>query len=237
MPDKASKPATKMVPRNAERSTGSVPIQESYAYGYPTDPYYVVLPPAPYSPYRRRRRCLGYGALAIIVLLILCAGVYFFWPSDPDIQVVRLRLNHISFKTKGKSGSFLPQLFMNISMGMTVRVWNKDYFEVDYDSIRMGIGYRGRPIGVVKSESGQLRYRSTAYVNATLDLDGIEVLHDVLYLLDDISRGELPLDTVTEFDGRIAVLFITLPLEESMSCEIVVDPDHQTIISQDCDVG
>ncbi|KAH9311536.1 hypothetical protein KI387_026571, partial [Taxus chinensis] len=215
----------------------ATPNEAGCAYGYPADPsYYVVLPPAPYDPARRRRGYLGYGALFILAALLISAALYFFWPSQPSIQIARLNLNNISFQTSPQPGSIIPHLFMNISMGMTLKVKNRDYFGLDYDYLKVGIGYRGRTIGWVHSQGGHLAARHAAYVDATLDLDGIEVLNDVFYLLKDIDRGHLPLDTVTEFDGRLGLLFTKISLQEVVSCEVVVNPSKQTIVSQDCDL-
>lgn len=216
-----------------------MPSQEAYTYGYPADTYYVVLPPAPHLHNRRRsRRLLAYAASLVVSLgLFLGAAFYLFWPSQPNIQAIGFRFNNFSFQTASQPGSVVPRLFLNISMGMFLKVHNRDYFSLEYDSLDVGLGYRGRGIGVVNSEGGYLPARRTGYVNSTLDLDGIEVLHDVVYLLEDLVRKELPFDTVVAFNGSVSVLFTKIPLQEVVSCEVVVNPDNQTILSQDCGLG
>lgn len=203
-----------MAPISTARSN-PVPSQETYAYGYPADAYYVVLPPAPHLNNRRRnRRLLAYAAaLAISLGLFLGAAFYFFWPSQPGIQVISVNFNDVNFETASQSGSIVPRLFMNISMDMAVKVSNKDYFSLEYDKLDIGLGYRGRRIGVVESEGGRLPARHTSYVNSTLELDGIEILHDIVYLLEDLVRKELPLDTVVGFNGSVHVLFAKIPLK------------------------
>eukprot|EP01018_Ginkgo_biloba_P016647 Gb_10353 [translate_table: standard] len=185
--------------------------EEPYSYGYPTEPRYVILPPAPHN---RRRHCrvIGYVALALVLFLAACALVYLLWPSNPEIQVVRLKLNHIRVKTK-KSGSILPHVFVDISLGLTVKVKNKDHFGIGYKHVKVGIVYRGEKIGSVWSQSGYVPPRRTAYVDATLDINGIEVLNDVFHILADIARRQLPLRTVTEIEGRIRVLSVNVPLK------------------------
>lgn len=210
--------------------------EEQYTYGYPADPYYVVLPPAPIDPWKRRRQLLGYGSLIICVALLVVAAVYFLWPSQVQIQVARFQLNQFGYNIVPQPGSFVPLLFLNFSMDMMVQVNNRDFYGVDYDSVNVEIGYRGRSIGSVSSENGRLSARQTTYVNATLDLDGAEVVHDVGYLLKDIEKGEVPLDTVTEFDGRIKVWFFNIGLKKAASCGVVVIPSNKTIISQDCEL-
>lgn len=224
-----------MAPASTSRSN-PVPFQEPYSYGYPANAYYVVLPPAPHLHSRRRsRRLLAYAAALVVSLgLFLGAAFYFFWPTQPVIQVIRVNFNTINFQTAPQPGSVVPRLFMNISMDMALKVNNKDYFSLEYDSLDVGLGYRGRRIGVVESEGGRLPARHTAYVNSTLELDGVEILHDSVYLLEDLVRKELPLYTVAEFNGSVRVLLVKVPLKKVVSCEVVVNPDNQTILSQDC---
>lgn len=204
-----------MPPASALRSN-PVAAQEPYAYGYPADPYYVVLPPAPHLSHSRRRRLrlLSYAATLVVCLgLLLGAALYFFWPCQPGIQVVHVHFNNINFQTVPKSGSDVPYMFMNISMATFLKIKNMDYFSMGYDSLHIGLGYRGQTIGVVESESGRVPARHTVYVNSTLELDGIEVLHDVVNLLEDLARKELPLDTVAEFNGRVQLLFAKISLK------------------------
>lgn len=58
-----------------------------------------------------------------------------------------------------------------------------------------------------------MRARGSSYINATLDLDGIEVLHDVFYLLEDLARGSIPFDTVSEVRGKLGLFFFEIPLK------------------------
>jgi len=213
--------------------------REEYAvYGYPAEQCYVILDSAPRPQRRNNGRLLtyaGYGALSIAIILV---AAYFVWPSDPRIEVVRMRLNKIEWRTEKSPGSFLPRVFLDLSMGLTVKVTNRDYLGVYYDHVKVGIAYRGEKIGRVTSErSAYIPPRGTAYVDATLDVHGIQVLADVLYLLEDIARGHIPLQTVTDFDGYIRLFSLKVPLQAIMSCEIVVDTNEQTILRKDCDIG
>lgn len=212
--------------------------EEYTVYGYPTEPCYVILDSAPPPQRRINGRLLtyaGYGALSIIIILV---AAYFVWPSDPRIEVVRMHLNKVEWKTEKSPGSFLPRIFLDLSMGLTVKVTNRDYLGVYYDHVKVGIAYRGEKIGRVTSEkSAYIPPRGTKYVDATLDVHGIQVLTDVIYLLEDIARGHIPLQTVTDFDGHIRLLSLKVPLQAIMSCEIDVDTNEQTILRQDCDIG
>jgi len=213
--------------------------REDYTvYGYPTEPCYVILDSAPPPPRRGDVRLLtyaGYGVLSIVIILV---AAYFVWPSDPRIEVVRMGLNKIEWRPEKFPGSFLPRIFLNLSMELTVKVTNKDYLGVYYDHVNVGIAYRGEKIGRVTSEnSAYIPPRGTAYVDATLDIHGIQVLADVIYLLEDIARGHIPLQTVTDFDGYIRLFSLKVPLQAIMSCEVDVDTNEQTVLRQECDIG
>lgn len=58
-----------------------------------------------------------------------------------------------------------------------------------------------------------MRARGSSYVNASLELNGLEVIHDVIYLIEDLIRGVIPFDTVTMVKGELGVLFFEIPLK------------------------
>ncbi|KAK4791741.1 hypothetical protein SAY86_032154 [Trapa natans] len=97
---------------------------------------------------------------------------------------------------------------------------NRDYFSLYYDSLRVSVGYRDRELGLVTSEGERIRARGSSYVNATLDLNGLEVLHDVFYLIQDLAKGVVPFDTVTQVKGDLGLFFFSLPIKDKL-CMIV----------------
>lgn len=58
-----------------------------------------------------------------------------------------------------------------------------------------------------------MRARGSSYVNASLELNGLEVIHDVIYLIEDLIKGVIPFDTVTMVKGELGVLFFEIPLK------------------------
>lgn len=212
--------------------------EEHTVYGYPTEPYYVILDSAPAPQRRSNGRFLTYAVCGALSIVMIAVAAYFLWPSDPRIEVVRIRLNKIDWRTEKSSGSFLPHLFLDLSMGLTVKVKNRDYLGVYNDYLKVGIAYRGEKIGRVTSvNSAYIPPRGTAYVDATLDIEGFQVLADVIYLLEDIAHGHIPLQTITNFDGYIRLFSLKVPLQAIMSCEVVVDTNQQTVLRQECDLG
>ncbi|CAA0839088.1 Late embryogenesis abundant (LEA) hydroxyproline-rich glycoprotein family [Striga hermonthica] len=191
--------------------------------------YVIVLPPYP-PPNSHRllrktwRRCIFCSAASIIFLV---AAAYLLWPSDPDLSVVRLRLDRLHFHTR-------PKISVDVTMDLTIRVFNKDFYSLDYDSLLVAIGYRGKKLGHVTSAGGSIEARGSSYVNATLQLDRVEILGDVVLLLEDLAKGVVMFDTVSEIGGRLGIVFFELPLKTKMTCEVIVNTRNQTISHQNC---
>ncbi|KAJ4881589.1 Late embryogenesis abundant (LEA) hydroxyproline-rich glycoprotein family [Raphanus sativus] len=179
------------------------------------------------TPYRRHRRPfflrnLRCSLLFTAAILLLSAAVYLLYPSDPEIKVSRIQLNHIRVLD-----SFKPTL--DLSFSLTIKVRNRDFFSLDYDSLVVSIGYRGRELGLVKSNGGHLRARDSSYINATLELDGLEVVHDVIYLIGDLAKGVIPFDTIAQVKGDLGVLLFQIPIQGKVSCEVFVNVNNQKI--------
>ncbi|XP_010532848.1 PREDICTED: uncharacterized protein LOC104808757 isoform X2 [Tarenaya hassleriana] len=206
-------------------------------YGIPVP--YAPLPPSPttqtvvvLTPYFRHRRpsflrhlrcCFLFSA----AILLLSAAVFFLFPSDPDISLSRIRLNHIRVRDS-------PKVAFDLSFSLTIKVRNRDFFSLDYDSLVVSVGYRDRELGLVKSRGGHLRARDSSYIDATLDLDGLEVVHDVIYLIRDLAKGVIPFDTIAWIKGDLGLLFFRVPIQGKVSCEVYVNVNSQTISHQDC---
>ncbi|KAL0380442.1 UNVERIFIED_CONTAM: hypothetical protein Sangu_0108500 [Sesamum angustifolium] len=171
-------------------------------------PYVIVLPPY-LPPYRRRLRrepCWGRLICCAAVLLILVAAGYLLWPSDPELSVVRLNLDRLHFHT-------LPEISLDLTLDTTIKVRNKDFYSLDYDSLIVGIGYRGRRLGLMTSDGGHIRARGSSYLNSTLQLDAVEMLSDAILLLEDLARGSITFHTVSETSGKLRLFFFHVPLK------------------------
>ncbi|CAM8960168.1 hypothetical protein QQ045_003645 [Rhodiola kirilowii] len=198
----------------------------------PTNPdpnthYVVVLPNYyhrhPYAVYFSLRRCL----ISAAAILFLISAIFFLYPSDPQLQLARVKLNRI------KVNSSLP-LSLDLSFSLTIKVRNRDVFSLDYDALDVSVGYRGKELGVVKSDGGFVRARASSYVNATVDMNGLEIVHDVFFLLEDLARGVIPFDTVSRVEGKLGLFFFKLPIKARVSCEVLISTKNQTVVHQDC---
>ncbi|KAI4347135.1 hypothetical protein L6164_007978 [Bauhinia variegata] len=208
----------------------SVPYSPLLSNPYPYPPaqnVVVVLPSYRRRSSRYERQCLLYCGAVFLFLLLLAAAIFFLYPSDPSVRVVRIRLNHIGVKTS-------PVPVLDLSFSLTVKVRNRNFFALNYDSLVVSVGYRGRELGIVSSEGGRLKARGSSYINATLNVNGFQVIHDVFYLLKDLAKGVIPFDTHTRVKGELGLLFFNIPLKGTVSCDVLVNTDEQRIVHQDC---
>ncbi|KAM6585822.1 hypothetical protein CsatB_012824 [Cannabis sativa] len=187
----------------------------------PESQNYVVLPL--YFPCRRR----PIRTICTVGLALFFATAYVFWPSDPDIKLVRMRLKSVHVHRT-------PHVSVDVSVSVTVRVRNADVYFLDYRQLEVAVGYRGKKLGHVRSEGGHVRARGSSYVDAELDLAGVEIFSDVVFLLEDLARGTVPFDTLTEVRGQLGLLFFQFPLQARVSCEVIVNTVNQTIFRQNC---
>ncbi|XP_052149621.1 uncharacterized protein LOC127768131 isoform X1 [Oryza glaberrima] len=187
---------------------------------------YVLLVPVRLRRLRRGCRCRCLGPLLSTLALLSLAG-FLLWPADPDVSVARLRLAHVSVSAR-------PTVRVTISAALKVRVRNPDLFALDYGRLDVDIGYRGAPLGRVTSGGGRVRARAVSYIDANLSLDGISVVEDAIYLLEDLARGSVPFDTVAEVEGHVHLFFLSIPVKGRISCVVHINPHNQTIVHQDC---
>ncbi|XVE98191.1 hypothetical protein REPUB_Repub03eG0084400 [Reevesia pubescens] len=187
----------------------------------------VIILPVYYHRPNQNYRCLRHGLTFTGIILLLSAAVFFLYPSDPTLQLARLQLNHVGV-------NWSPKLTLDLSFSLIIRVLNRDFFSLEYDKLDVSVGYRGRELGVVSSEGGLVRARGSSYVNATLDLNAFEVVHDLIYLIADLAKGVIPFDTNTKIDGVLGIFFLKVPLQAKVSCEVYINTNNQTIVRQDC---
>ncbi|XP_054780466.1 uncharacterized protein LOC129288112 isoform X2 [Prosopis cineraria] len=189
---------------------------------YQKDQNDFVLPLYNASP--TRRRCLIIWAVGVVLFL---GFVYICWPSEPVLKIERLRLNRIKVHT-------LPRLTVDISMLVTVKVHNGDVYSMDYKSVDVAVGYRGKKLGHVRSVHGHVKARGSSYVDARLEFTGIRVLSDVVFFLEDLAKGSIPFYTSTEVEGHMGLLFFEFPMEAKLYCDVLVNTANQAIERQRC---
>lgn len=165
---------------------------------------YVLLPFYPHTRHPLLRH-LRRSILSLSLLLLLSLTIFLLFPSDPQLKLVRLRLNHIKVNSD-------HHLSLDLSLSLTLKVRNPDFFSVKYDALDVSIAYRGKKLGFVDSDGGRIKARGSSYVNATLLVDGFEVLHDFFYLIEDVAAGKVPFDTVSTIKGEFGLFFLKIPI-------------------------
>ncbi|KAG9131159.1 hypothetical protein Leryth_020146 [Lithospermum erythrorhizon] len=92
----------------------------------------------------------------------------------------------------------------------------------------------GKELGFVNSHKGNVKARGSSYVNARLELVGVEFFDDVVPLIADLAKGVVTFDTVTQIGGQLGLYLFEIPLKAKVACEIVIDVHNQTINHQNC---
>ncbi|KAI3716316.1 hypothetical protein L6452_23571 [Arctium lappa] len=220
----------------SSKKMGSGKSEPPRTTNYPYDPlpstpqqtqYYVVLPFYSPSGHRRfARLCRRYVSCTLAVLL-LAVAVYFLWPSDPYLKVVNLRVDRLKIHAS-------PKISLDITLAVRIKVRNPDVYSLDFRSLNVSVGYRGEQLGFVTSDDGKVKAFGTSYVDATLVLDGAEVISEAIFLIEDLVKGSIPFTTTSEIRGGLGILFFNFPIKAKLSCDILMNTHNQTIERQDC---
>lgn len=75
------------------------------------------------------------------------------------------------------------------------------------------MSYRGRHLGSVQAAGGRVQARGGSNLEAELHLDGVRVLDELVYLIQDLAKGSVPLDTVTKVEGSLSLIFAEIPVK------------------------
>lgn len=207
---------------------------QSICYGVPVGDYREPLVPQPYvlppllSRHRGRLRlrlrlrprlrcpppcCNAFASfISLLALfaaaLLIGAAIFFLWPSDPQVRLSWLGVRSIRAVPNRHGG-----IAVDVDMDLRVYIYNRDFLPLDYDNITVDITYRGQPLGTKVAVGPRLESRGESYVDAWVRLDGIWVLQDTSFLLEDIAKGRIPLDTTTLMQGRIHLHSMDFPVE------------------------
>ncbi|KAJ8535960.1 hypothetical protein K7X08_034361 [Anisodus acutangulus] len=194
----------------------------------PQQPQYIIVLPHYYRNPRHllRRACRRYIYCAA-VLILLVAALFFLWPSDPELSFSRVHLRHF------KIHSF-PKIAIDVTLDVTVKIRNRDFYSVNFRSVLISIGYRGKQLGYVVSDYGRIKARASSYVNATLELNDVSFFSDIIPVIEDLARGSITFDTVSQIGGELGLVLFDIPVKGKVSCEIVVDTRNETITHQNC---
>ncbi|KAL8122975.1 uncharacterized protein LOC141720412 [Apium graveolens] len=192
---------------------------------YDNDPNhdYTVLAYAIPIPYRLNSNGILFS---LFTILFLTTSLYYLWPSNPELTIVRLKLN------KFNAHAFPAKL--DVELDLKVRVLNKDVYDLVYRSVTVEVVYRGSKLGFVEAKGGKVKAKGVSYVNATLRFDGIEVLEDAVFLIEDLARGVVTIDTVSAVEGKVGFVYVYIPIKAKVSCEVDINTSDHTIRRENC---
>lgn len=168
------------------------------------------------------------------MLAVAAVASFFLWPRTLEMTVAEMDLSKIHFNVK-KGDSFIPQVFLDLTLDLRLQARNPNFFGVTYENVTVSILFEDDELAQVESFGAKLDALSTSYADATLDLHSYRIASNVLRLLADVASRAVPLQTVTTCKGYINMLFLQIPLEGKVTCNLVVNPQDEVIISQDCD--
>jgi hypothetical protein len=97
---------------------------------------------------------------------------------------------------------------LNISLDVILKIRNRNFAGVFYDSLNVDILYRGSELGDAKLKGGHIVARGTVEVPAVLNLEAREILENASELIVDVAHRKVPLTMRTRLIG--AVDFVAL---------------------------
>ncbi|KAK6795836.1 hypothetical protein RDI58_009291 [Solanum bulbocastanum] len=208
------------------------PIPYDPLPSYPPQPhqqpqYIIVLPQYYRTPRQFLRRPARRYVYCAAVFILLSAALFFLWPSDPELSIARLKLRHLKVHS-------LPKISIDVTLDVTAKIRNNNFYSVNFRYAVISIGYRGKQLGHVTSDFGRIKARASSYVNATLELTDISIFSDLIPLIEDLARGSITFDTVTQIGGELGLVLFDIPIKGKVVCEIVVDTHNETISHQNC---
>ncbi|KAF1001531.1 hypothetical protein AG4045_000925, partial [Apium graveolens] len=116
--------------------------------------------------------------------------LYYLWPSNPELTIVRLKLN------KFNAHAFPAKL--DVELDLKVRVLNKDVMIWC--------------IGFVEAKGGKVKAKGVSYVNATLRLTELRFGRCGV-LIEDLARGVVTIDTVSAVEGKVGFVYVYIPIK------------------------
>ncbi|GAB2228117.1 hypothetical protein Droror1_Dr00009947 [Drosera rotundifolia] len=189
----------------------------------PPPPQFILLPFSPTRRRTRRRRIITF-----LSLLTLSIAAFILWPSGPQLRIARLTLRSFSVRTH-------PRLSLDVSLAARVDVRNTAIYSLDFGDIEVEVWYRGERLGHVTSKGGHVRARGRSWVDAIVEFDGVEVVLDWVWLVEDLGKGVVRFDTVSWVSGELGLFgLVRVPIQSRISCEVDVNTRNQTVMHQNC---
>lgn len=172
-------------------------------------------PPPTKTPAQKRRRCLLYLAVGIILqTLIIIAFVLIFM----RIKSPKLRFRSVTVdKLTATSASF------DVKLNGEVGVKNTNFGHFKWSDSSISVLYRGNSVGSAQIPGGRARARSTKKLNVTAALESKNDRN----LGADLSSGKITLSTHARLEGKIH-LFKVIKKKKTATMDCTMDLDTRT---------
>ncbi|KAL4368049.1 hypothetical protein GQ457_05G028250 [Hibiscus cannabinus] len=187
------------------------------------------------SDLKRRHRCRNIcfatmGVLLFITVLIVILIFTVFKPRNPVITIHSVALSNLKFAL---DLARLRVLF-NATLDVDLSIKNSNKVGFKYADSAAYLNYRGQKIGEAPLPAGKISADGTAPMNLSVTIMADRLISDSKFF-DDVSSGELPLNTFAEVSGKVNVLNqIKFHAVSSASCDVLVFLSNATVGDQSC---
>lgn len=190
---------------------------------------------APPKPRTRRCRAAVIACLLLLLTVILVAlilGLTVFKVRQPKTQVVSASLEGVAPRISFPA----IKVELNVTLNLTLLIQNKNHARFKTGQGEGVLLYKGNTVGETQLPPGLIRARdtSTLYCLLTVEVDRFAG-SGLNSLINDISTGELVMETKTRIPGRVTIIGIFHKhIVSTSDCKIVIGFPDLNIKSQDC---
>ncbi|KAK7324787.1 hypothetical protein VNO77_28631 [Canavalia gladiata] len=159
--------------------------------------------------------CLSVSLLFLIIVTIVIVTLFLtlFKPKDPNITVHPLGLENLQF-------SLLPNLTLNVSLGMLITIGNPNYGSFEYKNSTGYIKFHDTVVAQVPMEAELVPARSTINVNTSADFMVGKMINDPNFWTD-VLTGTLNMTSTSTLPGEARMLkIIKFKATAYSSCDI-----------------
>lgn len=202
-------------------------------YVYAPYPHYVLIPGSPRRARDSKSSVLWRAFKVFLLALLLVVLGYFLFPRETQVEVKTISLQGISLHVGDKT-SLIPTVYMDVSLDLRLKIINSNFFGVLYDKLVVEIFYRGDNLGSVESRGGEVPSRSMVMATAKLELLGAPLLNHAAALISDVANREVPMQTVTYFNGAVEMFSLRPKIKVKVYCNIIMDPIDKEVLNKTC---
>ncbi|MBA0682071.1 hypothetical protein Goari_023823, partial [Gossypium aridum] len=154
---------------------------------------------------RRKRRNICFGAIALLVFIIILITILAFTvfkAKRPVTTVDSVSLSDLNFSVD--LARFRVLLNATLDVDLSIKNPNKVGFK--YRDSNAQLNYRGQQIGEAPIPAGKISADQTVPMNLTLTVMADRLIYNSRFFSDVATGGILPLYAVTRISGKVNVM-------------------------------